>query len=119
MKSVCFLTDDGAYGQKLEEHFGGVSMMEKSLCSIDGNRYLFGNVVCASKLPKKGNANVVAYDVQWEDIILGETKIDLQVVVPELSSCQSGCGVEKNPLVGRQFFRGRSIIQRSFSMMML
>jgi hypothetical protein len=85
MRSVCFLTDDGAYGQKLAEHFGGVGMIEKSLCYIEGNRYLFGNVVCASKLPKKGNAkNVVAYDVQWENVILGETKIDLQVVLPAI-----------------------------------
>jgi hypothetical protein len=41
MKSVCFLTDDGAYGQKLAEHVGGVGMIEKSLWSIDGNLYLF------------------------------------------------------------------------------
>jgi hypothetical protein len=27
---------------------------------------------------------VVAYDVQWEDIVLGETKIDLQVVLPAI-----------------------------------
>jgi hypothetical protein len=84
MKSVCFLTDVGAYGQKLAKHFGGVGRIEKSLCSIDGNLYLFRNVVCTSKLPKKGNANVVAYDVQWEDLIVGETKIDLQVVVPAI-----------------------------------
>jgi hypothetical protein len=31
MKSVCFRTDDGAYGQKLAEHFGGIGMIEKSL----------------------------------------------------------------------------------------
>jgi hypothetical protein len=69
MKSVCFLRDNGAYGQKLAEDFGGVSRIEKSLCSIDGNLYLFSNVVCASKLPKKGNANVVAYRMQWEDLV--------------------------------------------------
>ena len=55
MKSVCFLADDGAYGTKLAEHFGGVGKIEKSLSSIDGNLYLFGNIVRASKLPKKGN----------------------------------------------------------------
>jgi hypothetical protein len=84
MKSVCFLTDDGAYGQTLAEHFGGVGRIEKSLCSIDGNLYSFGNVMSTSKLPRNGNANVVAYDVQWEDLVLGETKIDLQVVVPSI-----------------------------------
>jgi hypothetical protein len=76
MKSVCFLTDDGAYSQKFAEHFGGVGRIENSLCSIDGNLYLFGSIVWASKLPKKGNANV-----QWENLVLGETKIDLQVVM--------------------------------------
>jgi hypothetical protein len=84
MKSVCFLAEDGAYGKKLVEHFGGVGKIENSLCSIDGKLYLFGNVVRVSKLPKKGNANVVAYDVQWEDLVLGETKIDLQVIVPAI-----------------------------------
>jgi hypothetical protein len=84
MKSVCFLADDGAYGSKLTEHFGGVGKIEKSLCSINGKLYLFGNLVRPSKMPKKGNANVAAYDVQWEDLVLGETKIDLQVVVPAI-----------------------------------
>jgi hypothetical protein len=60
MKSVCFPTDDRAYGQKLAEPFGGVGRIEKSLCSIDGNIYLFSNIMRASKLPKKGNANVMA-----------------------------------------------------------
>jgi hypothetical protein len=101
MKSVCFLTDDGAYGQQLAEHFGGVGKIEKSLCSIDGNFYLFGNVVRASKLPKKGNANVVAYDVQWEDLVLGETKIDLQVVVPAIE-LSVGMRRRQKKLIGRK-----------------
>ncbi len=84
MKSVCFLAEDGAYGKELIQHFGGVGKIKKSLCLIDGKLYLFGNVVRLSKLPKKGNAKVVAYDVQWEDLVLGETKIDLQVVVPAI-----------------------------------
>jgi hypothetical protein len=100
MKSVCFLTDNGAYSQKLAEHFGGVGRIEKSLCSIDGNLYLFGCVVRGSKLPKKGNANVVAYDVQWEDIVLGETKIDLQVVIPAIELSVRMRQQEKK-LVGR------------------
>jgi hypothetical protein len=63
-----FLTDDGAYGQQLQNIL--VELVgEKSLCSIDGNFYLFGNVVRASKLPKKEN---VVYDVQWEDLVLGK-----------------------------------------------
>ena len=84
MKSVCFLADDREDGTKLVTNFGGVENIEKSLCSIDGKLYLFGNVARPSKLPKKGNANVVAYNVEWEDVSLGVTKIDLQVVVPAL-----------------------------------
>jgi hypothetical protein len=57
-----FLCDDGYLPPTPREHFGGVGKIEKSLCSIDGNFYLFGNVVRASKLPKKGSANVAAYD---------------------------------------------------------
>jgi hypothetical protein len=86
MKSVCFLAEDGACGRKLAEHFGGVGKIKKSLCSVDGKLCLFSNVVRVSELPKKGNANVVACDVQWEDLVLGETKIDLQVIVPAMES---------------------------------
>jgi hypothetical protein len=57
------MTDDKAYGGELVEHFGGVGGIEESLRSIDQKLYLFGNAVRASKLPKKGNAKVVAYDV--------------------------------------------------------
>jgi hypothetical protein len=81
MKNVCFLANDGGDGTKLVDHFGGVDEIQESLTSIDGKIYLFGNVVRKSNLPKKGNANVVAYDVQWEDLVLGETTIDLQVIV--------------------------------------
>jgi hypothetical protein len=89
----------------MAEHFGRVGMMEKSLCSIDGSLYLFGNVVRASKLPKKGNANVVAYYVQWEDIVLEETKIDLQVVVPAIElSVWMWC---KEKLIGRKMILPR------------
>jgi hypothetical protein len=84
MKNVCFLADDKGSGEKLVEHFGGVGRIEESLQSIEGKLYLFGNVVRASKLPKKGNSKVMAYDVQWEDLVLGETQIDLQVVVPAI-----------------------------------
>jgi hypothetical protein len=84
MKNVCFLADDKGSGEKLVEHFGGVGRIEESLQSIEGKLYLFGNVVRASKLPKKGNSKVVAYDIQWEDLVLGETQIDLQVVVPAI-----------------------------------
>ena len=72
MKNVCFLANDGGDGTKLADHFGGVHEIQESLTSIDGNLYLFGNVVRKSNLPKKGNANVVAYDVQWEDLVLGD-----------------------------------------------
>jgi hypothetical protein len=81
MKSVCFLANDGGDGTKLVKHFGGVHEIQESFKSIDGDLYLFGSVVRKSKLPKKGNANVVAYDVQWEDLVLGETTIDLQVIM--------------------------------------
>jgi hypothetical protein len=86
MKSVCFFTEDEGHGQESVEHFGGVSKIEKSLCCVNGSKYfLFGNIVRVSKLPKgKGNNNVVAHDVQWEDLVLGETKIDLQVVLPAM-----------------------------------
>jgi hypothetical protein len=88
MKNVCFLANDGGDGTKLADHFGGVHEIQESLTSIDGNLYLFGNTVRKSNLPKKGNANVVTYDVQWEDLVLGETTIDLQVIMTaiELSS---------------------------------
>jgi hypothetical protein len=88
MKGVSFLAEDGACGKKLAEHFGGgVGKIEKSLCSADGKLCLFGNVVRASELPKKGNANVVACDgQQWEDLVAGDAKIDLQVVVPAMES---------------------------------
>jgi cystathionine beta-lyase family protein involved in aluminum resistance len=67
------------------EHFEGVGKIENSLCSIDGKKYLFGNIVRVSKLPKgKGNNKVMAYDMQWEDLVLGETKIDLQVIMPAI-----------------------------------
>jgi hypothetical protein len=114
MKNVCFLTDDGEYGQKLVEHFGGVGRIEKSWCSIDGNLYLFGNIVSASKLPKKGNANVVAYDMQWEDLVVGKMKIDLEVVMPAIELL-----VRMQCVVRRWVFLGRSIVQRSFSMIIL
>jgi hypothetical protein len=43
--------------------------------------------------------NVVAYDMQWEDLVLGETKIDLQVIVPAIDlSVQIGC---RQKLIGR------------------
>ena len=57
---------DGEDGTKLVTHFGGVENIEKSLCFLDGKLYLFNNVACPSKLPKKGNANVVAYGVEWD-----------------------------------------------------
>lgn len=85
MKSVCFSPEDEGQGQSLVQHFGGVIKIEKSLISIDGSKYLFGNIVRVSKLPKgKGNNNVVAYDVQWEDSVLGQTQIDLQVLLPAI-----------------------------------
>jgi hypothetical protein len=85
MKSVCFCTEDEGYGETLVEHFRGVGEIEKSLCSVDGKKNLFGNIVCVLKLPKgKGNNKVVAYDMQWEELVLGETKIDLQVIVPAI-----------------------------------
>jgi hypothetical protein len=87
MKSVCFSLDDpGGYGKQLADHFGGIEKIEKSLVSLDDQHvYLFGNIVRETKLPKeKGNAKVTAYDVEWEDLVLGETKIDLQVLVPAI-----------------------------------
>jgi hypothetical protein len=81
MKSVCFLAEDGACGGKLAEPFGGVGKIEKTMSPVGGKLCLFGNAV-----PKKGNANVVACDVQWEDLVLGEIKIDLQVIVPAMES---------------------------------
>ena len=86
MKSVCFSANDKGEGSKLAEHLGGVHKIEKSLLSIDGKLYLFGTIARSSKLPKKGNANVVAYDVDWEDLVLGTATIDLQVVVPATES---------------------------------
>ena len=85
MKSVCFcLSDDAGYGKELADHFQGVKKIESSLVSVEDKVYLFGNVVRAAKLPKKGNSNVLAYDVEWEDQVLGETKVDLQVIVPAI-----------------------------------
>ena len=64
IKSLCFLADDGEDGTELVTNFGQVEKIQKSLCSIDRKLYLFGNVARPSKLPKKGNANVVAYNVE-------------------------------------------------------
>jgi hypothetical protein len=87
MKSVCFFAENEGHGQELVEHFGGVSKIQKSLCCVDGSKCLFGNIARISKLPVgKGNNNVVACDVQWKDLALGETKIDLQVVLPATDS---------------------------------
>jgi hypothetical protein len=87
MQSVCFFAEDEGHGQESVEHFGGVRKIEKSLCCVDGSKCLFGDIVYVSKLPEgKGDDNLVAHDVQWEDLAPGETKIDLQVALPAADS---------------------------------
>jgi hypothetical protein len=83
----------------LAEHFV-VGKIEKSLCSIDGNFYLFGNVVRASKLPKKGvNA---AYDVVGGPGFR-RNQIDCKWLYL-LLNCLWEC-VARNLLVARRFLR--------------
>jgi hypothetical protein len=102
MKSVCFFAEDEGHGQESVEHFGGVSKIEKSSCCIDGSKHLFGNIARVSKLLKgKGDNNVVAHDVQWEDLVLGETKIDCKLRC-RLQTHRSGWCVGRRILVRRR-----------------
>jgi hypothetical protein len=96
MKSVSLLTNNGAQGAKLAEHFRGVNKIQKSLHSIYEKLHLFGNIPRPSKLAMKGKANVNACDVEWEDIASGETKTDLQVVVPAPESSDQVRHRQKN-----------------------
>jgi hypothetical protein len=84
LKPVAFDTKDESYGQQLYEHFLSIAKHEKqlqtSLTKIGEKAYLLGSV---SKESKNQIARVskIFYYIQWEHDRLGETPVDLDVIL--------------------------------------
>jgi hypothetical protein len=91
MKTVAFDVDDKMYGTKLYEHFGGEEHAKKYIsCTRNGKRILLGTVIRASKKKKGQSASTrMHYDIQWEQSDLGDTSIDLSLVIDAVALHQT------------------------------
>ena len=77
LKRVAFDVDDNGDGSNLLRHFGGKDVISGSLSN---GRYLLGTISRLSKNKK----NPVCYVVDWEDPTLGDTTIELPVLIPAI-----------------------------------
>ena len=77
MKRVAFDVEDGGYGADLLLHFGG---KDKVSISLSNDRYLLGTIKCLSKRKR----SPVCYEVDWEDLRLGFTEVELAVLIPAI-----------------------------------
>ncbi len=77
MKAVAFDINDKGYGSILAKHFGGSEALAKAL--FDGI-YLRGTIVRLSSCKTTKSL----YEVQWENSGLGETPIELGVLIPAM-----------------------------------
>ncbi|MFN7879121.1 MAG: hypothetical protein ACK5P1_03820, partial [Sphingobacteriia bacterium] len=77
MKAVAFDINDKGYGSILAKHFGGSEALAKAL--FDGI-YLRGTIVRLSSCKTTKSL----YEVQWENSDLGDTPIELGVLIPAM-----------------------------------
>ena len=90
MKPVAFDVDDKVYGTKLYEHFGGDEHAKKYITIRNGKRLLLGTIIRTSKKKRGQSASSrMHYDIQWEESNLGETAIDLSLVIDAVALHQT------------------------------
>ncbi len=103
MRPVAFNVNDNGYGSKLAQHF---CKKESFLSSLYESRYLRGTIVrlCTS------TNNKTLYDFQWEYLAVGDTAIELGVLIaamelgqkikPQKKLCDSERSVTRIPTAG-------------------
>jgi hypothetical protein len=80
MKTVAFDLGDGGKGKELVAFFGGLAKIRGYYQAILGRNYLFGTIIRSANL----RTITTAYFVQWENVELSETAIDLQLLLPAI-----------------------------------
>ena len=76
---VAFDLDDDGYGaEQLCKHFGGKEAISHSLTL---GQYLLGTISRVAK----GKRSPLCYTVEWEDVNLGETTIEVSVLIPAIN----------------------------------
>ena len=87
MKPVAFDVDNNIKGNELYEHFGGDDEAKRYLTIRNGKRMLLGTIIRASKKTKgaKQTSSILHYDVQWEESDLGQTAVDVSLVIDAIA----------------------------------
>lgn len=91
MKAVAFDVDDNLHGTQLYEHFGGDEKAKQYLNTRNGQRLLLGTIIRPSK-KKRGNqktSTTLHYDIQWEESDLGDTSVDVTLVIDAMALHQT------------------------------
>ena len=81
MKCVAFDVDDEYYWSNISQNLGGIHNIEASINMKGKKKYITGTII---RLENKKKAITVSHDVQWEENALGNTKIELAVLIPTI-----------------------------------